>query len=730
MHQIISQIEIFRDPATEVEKTVSIAGTVIRMVRDGDPRTYFFDAVTGAIERRDRRGRRFVSFASLLASDEFADLASFAETQRRLATQRSQEDYLDPAGVIDDGTSSPIRLDMSAFLRTTSPSAGPSLNCILIDGPAGVGKTTLIERLVLARASPPLHVPVLHVTSRGRRLTNLRDAFAGTTTSLRARFVPDEIPILVRNGLLQVALDGFDEFVDPSGYQDAWGALKDFIRECGTAGPLILAGRDTFFDQQKFENQLTTAGGGSKITMVRLTEVSPQVAKEWLGRQGWPDDQLSSNETQNYLKAGSYMLRPFFLSRIKGLKGWDALRESRTSPQTFIIDEMVKREAHLLSGPLNLSAQTIALALHQLLENIAEDMAEREVDSVPLHYLTFVAEYAFTDILEAEQMARLRYQLGHLALLEQAETGESVRFPHTEIQNRFLVRGLIRQLGDGRSVPLLGRAIFGMDRVEAFAERIFEADEQLASRAIRKLEQALTNESQSIRLSLNLTALLISGLCRPEAFIGALRLENVDANDVRAQETLGRAMLRNVTVARLDARTGDLSQVEFDGASVSTLIGDDNTRFGSRIPRIDVIYLHSASGSTILRSETEKATWLDKHSPPQSEWDNEETRNLPLVKYFDRICRRFISQPYIRDDPGDQGSFLLRGELWEEIKQILGRYHRLETDTWQTSGRRALFYRVIGPERLLMPSPGDGDSVEVRKAVVTRAQKLNPLPKQ
>src|SRR3974377_2419433 len=137
------------------------------------------------------------------------------------------------------------------------------------------------------------------------------------------------------------------------------------------------------------------------------------------------------------------MLRPFFLSRIKGLRGWDALRESKQSPQSFVIDEMVHREARLLSESLALPENTIAGALETLFETIAEDMAEREAESVPLHYLIFAAEYAFEEVLPQAQMSRLRHSLGSLALFESGEPGVDVRFPHTEIQNRFLVRSLL-----------------------------------------------------------------------------------------------------------------------------------------------------------------------------------------------------------------------------------------------------------------------------------------------
>lgn len=729
--QLSEDLERFKDPATEITTRAVASSVEIKMVRNGEQRTYLYNRTTGRIDRRDITERSYLSVRSLLASEDFADLAAFADTQRRILSQR-RDVYLEPAGLVSSGTSADrVPLDMSIFLGITKPSTKEKLQCILIDGPAGVGKTVLIERLVLTRAQPPADVPVLHVTSRGRRLTNLRDALAGTTTSLRAKFVPDEIPVLVRYGLIQVALDGFDEFVDPSGYQDAWAALKGFIRDCGTAGPIILAGRDTFFDQQSFQSQLQLAGDGdgdgAEITVVRLNEVSPATAKSWLAQNGWPEAQLQTEDTENYLRAGSYMLRPFFLSRIKDLHGWDALRESRQSPQSFVIDEMVHREARLLSEPLTLPEAIIAEALETLFETIAEDMAEREAESVPLHYLVFVAEYAFEDVLPSEQMSRLRHSLGSLALFESGEPGVDVRFPHTEIQNRFLIRGLIDHLARGRSVPYLSRIIFGLDRVEAFAERILEVYGATATRVVAKLLEIIYAETQTVRFSLNIAALIISSLSRSDAFEKVLMLEDVAANDVRIEQIAGNAILRNVVIARLDARNGDLSAIDFQGCRVSLLICDNNTRFGTTMPDIDVIQLDAISDSKTFRGIEEKQAWLATHSTHGSDWDSIENRQLPMVKQFDRICRRFFSQVYIRDTQGDPGSFLLKGQEWEKIREILMRHKRLKVEQRSASGQPSPFYFLVSPDHLLAPGADDLEAISIRKEVIEAAKMLEGI---
>jgi hypothetical protein len=551
----------------------------------------------------------------------------------------------------------------------------------------------------------------------------LRDAFAGTTTSLRAKFVPDEIPVLVRNGLLQVALDGFDEFVDPSGYRDAWGALKDFIRECGSSGPLILAGRDTFFDQQNFKDQLSTAGGGVQIVLVRLSEVTPSTAKDWLEKGGWPKSEIESNETLRYLRDGSYILRPFFLSRIRPLKGWASLRDSRTSPQTFVIDDMIWREANLLSVPLALPIETISNALERLFENVAEDMAEREVDSIPLHYLNFLGEYAFEDVIPKEHISRLQHSLGTIVFIEKGESTESVRFPHSEVQNRFLARVLIRRLAEKTSIPFLARAILGMDRMEAFAERVLECELDEVKAAVRRLRYLLEEESQTVRMTLNVTALLLSSLCRPDAFESALVLDTIGANDVRAIQTMGAASITNSSIARLDARNADLSDIMFDTTTISTLVVDRSSRLGATVPSIDLIQISEPSGTTQLRDRTKIDAWLRDHSA-LGDRDSENDWQLPLVKHFDRICRRFIAQIYIRDNPKDPGSFLLTGEYWNEIRRILTDHHRLEAETRATSGQKNLFYSIVYPERLLNPSIDDTSSLRIREEIVARAREL------
>lgn len=727
--ELYQEFARFSDPATPFTFSESGNSYIVEMVKSGQSRQYQIDKRNGQIRARHAQDRLFVSAKSLLASEEFADLRAFSDTQRRILGEKKLEDLIDPTGVVDpDGAAEKLSLHrIRSELKSLEDAK--AVEVLLIDGPAGVGKTSLIERMVYERTQDPAQPPIFHITSRGRRLSNLPDAIGKTASDLDARFRTEQVPMLVRLGALQIAIDGFDELVQPDGYGNAWGALKDLIRQIGRGGPLILAGRDTFFDQQDVQAQFKKMSGGVNLRMVRLQEADTHAAMEWLRRRGWDVNELSSPSVRSFFER-RYTRRPFFLSQIANLKSFSNVAVEQGSPQEILIEQMLVREADLLRKSLGDSAidrkelrNALKTGLTTVCMEVALDMAEREADTVSHDFLEFLCEMAFSGVVDDEGVAALVQRAASTALFERSELRQESRFPHSEIQNHFFSRALMQALINARSFPALRSITFGMDIVEAFADAFLSLQVDDANRTVTELLKILATERFPPLLQSNVAAILLATLAYDRTTLPEIAIENVSIGEVRVFDKLTPAQLSNLVINRLDARGADLSNVVFASVEITSLIVDETTRFGHTLPNVSLLQIDRDGVLEANHNPIDISHWLESHSyrvELSPTILQELLRDLPIIRLYERLCRRFIRQHFIRDTDRDDGSRLLRDANWPTLKRILEKYDRLEEETKPASGTADAFYRIIRPEKLLNPS-GDVVAEQIRSDVIKAA---------
>lgn len=717
--QIIRDFRVFSDPATDFEATESGDLLRIKMIRSVE-RDYVLEK-SGPITSRGNLNRRYVSVQALLASDEFVDIRSFKATQRRILAAKNPDGYLNPEGQILDSNSQQSTLNIESFRSAIAKNNSDHLAILLLDGPAGIGKTSLIERMVYERSEPSAaYPPLLHVTSGGSRLTDLNKALAHATQLLRSQITFDQVPILARLGVLQVAIDGFDELVDPDGYKDAWSALREFLGEVQSGGPIILSGRDTFFDQQSFERRLADRIKNLELRHARLSPMSPNVARGFLVASGWSESDISSAQSAGWFRPGSYYLRPFFLRQIGTAEGWRDLQQAHGSPPAFLVSRFVTREASLITKMANIDQKNAEHALWDFYGNIVEDMAMQESDAVDEAYLGLACEAAFESFVSGEDLTKLIYKAGSFGLLEADEGRLARKFPHSELQNQFLARQIINSLERSAAVSsFLRRGVLNTTLLDAFADQYSALPSSQAGEIAKKLERILSEEPFGERLASNVTALLVATLSRPNR--AYLKIESRVSNEVRMVGSLEPAYFDQISFAHLDARGADCRLVQFHNCVVGILTVDDDTVFGEFRPTV----LHSLQiehEGTVRpqRAPVEINKWLDQHSVALGSDAGE--RDLPLVRYFDRLCRKFIRQHQIREHTSDEAYFLIQDPYWMIIRDILG--GRIERDTRATSGPKNVFYRMTRPDALLNPPPGDGEDLRLRAAIVRRAREL------
>lgn len=722
MNENIIQTDIaaFCDPGTSPVVTSAQNKIRIEMIRFGEDRDYIFDVSNGKVEARHSK-KKFANIASLLASDEFADLRAFANTQRQALLSKQLDKLIPPSGILDpEGDGSLFTLDIGRELL--KPIVQDEVKVILLDGPAGVGKTSFIERMVFERCSAAALPPIFHITSKGRRLSNLPDAMGKTASDLNAKFRAEHIPILARYNILQVAIDGFDELVQPDGYGNAWEAMKDFVRQMRANGPLILAGRDTFFDQQgvkkQFDNQKVD------LVTVRLSEVTETQAQEWLIKKGWNARELQDPDVIDFFKR-EYTRRPFFLTQIAKFNDFSNIPAELGSPQAILVDSLLDREAKILNPVLpGLSNNAIKVALSGVFEQIAVDMADREIDTVPLGFIEFLADYAFSDIATETERNALTKKIGSAPLLEKGNGSSDCKFPHSEIQNHFLARALMTALLSAEPFPSLRGAIYGADTIEAFADVFLTLSQNDAEIVLAELKRLIKQDRHTFRFTANIAALLIATLVRENVSNSPLEIADIVTGDIRVFDELSRAVLNNITISHFDVRATDLSAVTFLKTNVALLIVDESTRFGKSVPEVSALQ-HSANGKFVTEYSNDKIQqWLISHSESDDGTKRAEESNLPLMKLFDRLCRRFVRQHYIRENIRDDGYTLLTDPNWPVLRDLLSEEgYLLRNLRKDISGTGDNFYHMKYPEKLLSPGT-DEASKRVRDLVLKKAKNM------
>lgn len=689
MQNDLEDIGQFSDPFTEPKIKKSEKSSKIELLRNGRELSYEIDAETGRVTSKHRRTVH-PDVSSLLASDEFANLHQLVSTQLRAYKKESRAI---PARIRVNGA-----WIKHEELRSLLVSHDDSMRLLLLDGPAGVGKTYQIRELVAAQAKAfdknKASPPVLHVSSKGRRLSNLTDVLASSTQDLAASFRAPHVPILVRRGLLVVAIDGFDELVDADGYEDSWSALRSFVKSVGSGGCMLLAARDTFVEEQELLVKIGMDENKIDLSVVNVMPPSSAEAIEWLSQApSWKAADINSDTTADILFDGSYALRPFFLRELQDAKGWKEIID--TGPRSFLVNRLIHREAVLIAQQVGgVSADEVKPRLQGLLREVALEMGAREVDWIEINHLGFMTEYAFDGLLEESSIRKLAHKSGSFALLE--ATGEAGKrsFSHSEIRSYFLGSAILNSLADGVLPSVLRRAILSAETMEVFSEVFYSGGED-TRKASEFLFLQFSAQAGGDSFSSNAGALLLvlAGL----GFVN--RLDYLDVIDGTFAGGNPELLINESKLGRLDGRAADLSNLKMEATIVDTLVVDAQTRFGIGNVGIGNIEVRGDEHSEILRGEERVRVFIDERIANQEAL----LRSSDHLDFFYKVVRRVIRHAYLREHGGnDDGFFLVQDPKWLRIREILQRGGRLDVvENKQAKGVKSCFIRIKRPHDFL-----------------------------
>jgi hypothetical protein len=323
------------------------------------------------------------------------------------------------------------------------------------NGTAGSGKTHTMLRAAIERADQiakkevqdgdePLY---LYVRSTGRVLDDLSTVVEAAVAATR-NLTDAGVKALVRNGLLTLFIDGFDELLGNSTYGDALGSLRPWLKSLGGRGTLVVSARSSYYLNEYKSSVAKASASVLAPVQHRVAEILPwsqTEVEDYLTRCGF-----DSSALKHLLPEESELVKlPFFARIVAGLTS-----EKLAEPGFSLIAELLQGYVQRESTKLTLAgddeqAMISPDELELLFENAALLMAGEAERQISSDDLCLAAEDTLAGGLDSRP--RLEARLPNLCGIG-VDSGESVKrfgFQHEIYFDEFFAARVARYANNG-----------------------------------------------------------------------------------------------------------------------------------------------------------------------------------------------------------------------------------------------------------------------------------------
>lgn len=224
-----------------------------------------------------------------------------------------------------------------------------------IVGDAGMGKTEFLLNLARDRAqeveaNPDVDAPLyLFVSSTGRALSNLDDAI-NTSLSITRSLDNQSAKALCRNGLLVLIVDGFDELLGSSGYDNPLGSLEGWFRDLRGRGVMIASARSTYYMTRYRRSLSETTDLNVDHTVADIQPWTRESTRAFLKSYGVQEPSLAGLDDRDW----RLLTIPFFA---KAFAIWSTgLRLASNAPSgvfQIVVEQYLQRESAKIADQNN-----------------------------------------------------------------------------------------------------------------------------------------------------------------------------------------------------------------------------------------------------------------------------------------------------------------------------------------------------------------------------------------
>ncbi len=689
------------------------------------------------------RGRN-LTYRSFVAGSEIADLKAVA--RMILQTSEPKPFIATKAKCLSTNSSSRPAVDVLTELLEQEET-GIRTRVVMVTGDAGAGKTRVLQELVRCQAENYIHGKttklLLYVNAQGRALARLDEALATELQDLKVSLTYHSVSVLARLGILVPVIDGFDELLGISGYDDAFSSLSGFLDQLEGEGQVLASARSVYYEEEFLAraNRVSTTGQIWEHIPVRV------LAWESDDREQYLDvlknvEKLSDLESENLRerlqnifdnKNETLASKPLFFTRIVDLIRRNPQFSGGSDLLRAVVEEYLSREREekLLdrqSEPLVTKKQ-----FEHLMQELAEEMWNQETRELDYRSVREVAEY----VVESEGLPEAAKQsiiermptLAFLARSDNPASQARISFEHELFFFYFLARSIMSQLilteGDVRII--LSRSALPEDVADRVAIELgIDRREQLQGFIDCLSRAGKTQWKRTAQVREN-SGLLVLALIREYAryyngkFDGLIIQSVVFPGSHLKNISLNQCSLIDVTFRRTD-----LSYTKFENCTAQNLLFLDprmtleHTRLelqGLEVWQMQGIRVQSSDSAETSYDPAFIADILIRCGTPIP--IDQQNSNRQVSQEYIHLLERLM-RAYRRTDPvcmGDNNlSAIFRHPKWRTLERLLVKHRVVEKKSRSTSGRPQEFlWRQFLPEQImsgLIKRTGDNPQIQ------------------
>ncbi len=611
---------------------------------------------------------------------------------------------------------------------------------IMLKGDAGAGKTQVLRQLVGRQAEAFLRGQVkkilLYVNAQGRALARLDEALAVALQDLRAGITYHAVPSLSTWDLMVPVIDGFDELLGVSGYEDAFSSLGEFLERLHGEGQLLASARSAYYEEQFLSRTDSLARNGKQAWSHEPVEMKPwsqddcrkYFALRMDGKSntdsGVNTEKVERDVFQLVAQEPELATKPLFFTRTVDLVLEHPDFELGDDLLGTLVDGYVERERRekLLDrrGEPLLSGSDVI----RILRETAQEMWTVQVRELDADQVRLVAELVLEDIgVRHESQQVVVQRAPAMAFLTSSDTARAgVTFEHETFFFDFLARSLAEDYLKDVSANL--RATLGASALpQEVADRAaFHFRVATSGQATGRLTALLHRLSEAGRAkSLRQEQVRDNAGRLVLAMLPELACDGTIERQEIAYVTLPGGSLDNLVFRRcafrdVVMRRTSLANVCFEECTAErvTLIEPRMTRNGTRIgvqgldPEHDIVGIHAADSDQLIYAPDKVLEYL-----ADCGLDNKNRANRRLAPEFGDLMERLMrayrkSNPVCVEDPNMKR--VIEDVRWPTLRRALVKHGIVTEENRPTGGRpKSFLRRQFLPEQIMAGAGGRKD---------------------